>query len=112
MLLVNRIFLVSIIFFLISSIVRIFFDYQKKIQFYQDYKKQYEKEQYQNRKLKTEIIKKKSLNELEKTIRNKLNLSKANEVVILMNPVPISTPQPSPKTIPNWQKWWLIFNQK
>jgi|YNPMSStandDraft_1061717.scaffolds.fasta_scaffold88043_1 hypothetical protein len=109
---VKRIFLLFLFAFLFFSIAKNFFDYQKKIQFYQDFKKLYEKEQYQNRKLKTEIIRKKSLNELEKTIRNKLHLSKIDEVVVLMNPISILSEPPPQKPIPNWQKWWLIFTQK
>lgn len=102
---------IGIIFliFLFSSLVKNIFNYTNKNQFYQDYKNDYEKENKKNIELKTEIAKKQSVSEVEKTIRNKLNLLKENEVAIIL-PVPtltIITPTPTPA--PNYIQWWWIF---
>jgi len=105
----KRIFLWLLAIFLVYSLVRSIFSYQKRFQFYEDYKNSLEKEKKTNIELKTEIVKKKSGTEVEKTIRNKLNLLKKNEVALII-PSPNLTPHPSPTPIlPNWKKWWKIF---
>lgn len=101
--------LVIFILFLFSSLVKNLFDYRNKLQFYQQYKKEYDKEKKENITLKTEVLKKTSQTELEKTIRNKLNLLKPDEVAIILpspTPVPII---PTPFPLPNWQQWWNVF---
>jgi cell division protein FtsB len=106
---VRNIILICFVLFLFSSLVRNLFDYRNKLQFYDEYKKEYEKEKKENTALKTEVLKKTSQSELEKTIRNKLNLLKPDEVaVILPSPTPIPiTPTPTP--LPNWMQWWKLF---
>lgn len=59
--------------------------------------------------LKTQILKEKDPNEIEKTIRNKLNLSQPNEVIIM---VPSPTPTPTiaiTPTIPVYKEWAQAF---
>jgi len=85
------------------------FDYRNKLQFYQQYKGEYDKEKKANITLKTEVLKKTSNTELEKTIRNKLNLLRPDEVAVMLpspTPIPIiSIPIP----LPVWKQWWKLF---
>jgi cell division protein FtsB len=107
--LVKKIILVFFLLFLFSSLTRNIFNFQKKLQFYHDFKKEYEKEKKKNITLKTEILKKSDPNEVEKTIRNKLNLQRPDEVVIV---VPQPTPTPvviTPTPLPNWNQWLNVF---
>jgi cell division protein FtsB len=107
--LIKKVIFVLFLIFLFSSLLKNIFNYQGRLQFYQDYKKDYENERRRQRELQTAILKKKSAQELEKTIRNKLNLLKADEVAILL---PSPTPPPAtitPSSLPNWVKWWQVF---
>jgi|SRR3989339_341005 len=107
--LIKKIIGVIFVIFLFSSLIKNVFNYTSKNQFYQDYKNDYEKENKKNIELKTEIVKKQSVAEVEKTIRNKLNLLKENEVAIIL-PVPtltIITPTPTP--VPNYLQWWNLY---
>ncbi|MBI2641722.1 septum formation initiator family protein [Candidatus Roizmanbacteria bacterium] len=109
MLLLKRIIYFLLILFLFSSLTKNLFDYRKKVQFYQEFKKEYEDERQKNRELKTAILKKSDLNEIEKTIRNKLNLLKPDEVAILL---PQLTPTPmiiTPTPLPNYRQWLDVF---
>ncbi|MGB9883502.1 MAG: septum formation initiator family protein [Microgenomates group bacterium] len=103
-------FLVAILlFFLISSLLPNILNYKDKISFFNKIKTDYEKELKKNLQLKTEIAKKKSALEVEKTIRNQLNLSKEKEVVVII-PSPTIFPTPTPTVIlKNWQKWLKVF---
>lgn len=103
--------IIGIIFFvfLFSSLVKNIFNYTSKNQFFLDYKNDYEKENKKNIELKTEIIKKESVTEVEKTIRNELNLLKENEVAIIM-PVPTLTIiTPTPTLAPSWRQWVNLY---
>ncbi len=107
--LIRTIILVCFVLFLFSSLIRNIFDYRNKLQFYDEYKKEYEKEKKENTTLKTEVLKKTSQSELEKTIRNKLNLLKPDEVAVMLpspTPIPIT---PTPIPLPNWMQWWKLF---
>lgn len=100
-------FLLLLFFF--SSLTKNLFDYRSKMSFYQNYLKDYEKEKKRSVELKTQLLKKSDPNEIEKTIRNKLNLLRPDEVaIILQQPTPaptIATPTP----LPNWIQWKEIF---
>lgn len=98
-----------IIFILTTSLIKNILDYHNKYAFYQDYKNNFDKEKQNNIALKTEIRKQDSTEELEKTIRNKLNLLKPNEVAIM---IPTPTPNPViiiPSPQPNWKLWFKLF---
>ncbi|MBI3366808.1 septum formation initiator family protein [Candidatus Roizmanbacteria bacterium] len=106
---VRNIIIIIFVVFLFSSLIRNLFDYRNKLQFYEDYKKENEKEKQQNTALKTEVLKKTSQSELEKTIRNKLNLLRPDEVAVML-PSPTPTPYvPTPTPLPNWLQWWKLF---
>lgn len=101
--------LIMFVLFLFSSLVKNLFDYRDKLQFYQEYKKEYDKERKENITLKTEVLKKTSNSELEKTIRNKLNLLRPDEVAIMLSsPTPVPY-VPTPTPLPNWMQWWKLF---
>jgi len=91
--------------FFISSLLRGIIEYQKNQQFYQDYKNQYLKEKKRNTELKTQLVKTQDNYEFEKIVRDKLNLQKENEyVLVIPNPTPtVITPTPTP--VPNYKQW-------
>lgn len=97
--------------FLVFSLTRNLFEYKKNSSFYESYKNEYDKAKKENTSLKTQIIKNSDPNQVEKTIRNKLNLSKPDEVaVIIPNPTPTTiaiTPTPAPA----YQQWLNLFFQ-
>lgn len=107
--LLKNLFLIFLVIFLSSSLVRNIIDYQKKKDFFEKFKTQVEKEKKKQLTLKTEILKKTDAYQLEKTIRNKLNLAKPDETVVIL---PLPTPTPKLITLPplpNWQQWWQVF---
>lgn len=103
---------VFLIVFLLFSLLKNIFNYKDKMQFYQDYKQDYDAERKKNIELKTEIVKKKSVAEVEKTIRNDLNLLKTDEVALIL-PSPTPTPvRITPTPAPNWKQWLDLFFKK
>lgn len=107
--LAKQIFFVLLLLFLFSALLKNIFNYYSKLQFYQDFKKEYDKEKKENISLQTQILKKKSLDELEKNIRNKLNLLRPGEVAILLPTPTPSTNEATPTPAPNWVLWWKVF---
>ncbi len=101
--------LLLLFLFLISSLTRNLFEYKKNYSFYEDYKKEYEDARQKNTKLKTQILKKNDPNEIEKVIRNKLNLLRPNEIAVILpppTPTPIVT---TPTPLPVYQQWLETF---
>jgi cell division protein FtsB len=85
------------------------FNYKSKLDFFQQFKQDYDKEAKRNIELKTEVVQKKSREEVEKTIRNDLNLLKDNEIALI---IPSPTQEPStitPTPLPNWKLWLELF---
>ncbi len=84
-------------------------EYRKNLNFYEGYKTTYEQEQNRNNKLKTLLVKTEDTHEMEKTLRNKLNLTKDKESIVVIN-VPTPTPMiPTPTPAPNYQQWYKTF---
>lgn len=98
-----------VVVFIFFSLIKNIFDYQKKLLFFQEFKKEAKSEQDKNTALKTAVLKSSDINKIEKTIRDKLSLSrKGEEVVILARPTPtpiMLTPTPAPV----WRQWWGVF---
>ena len=110
--LAKRILYVIIILFLFFSLTKNLFDYGNTVQFYEGYKKDFEEQKKKNLFLKTHILKSKDPNELEKTIRNKLNLTKEGEVAIIVPEPTKALTAPSPTPAPFYQLWWnAIFGK-
>lgn len=106
---IKKIFFVLIVVFLFSSLTKNLFDYLKNLQFYKNFKENYQKENKKNISLKTQILKKSDQSEIEKTIRNKLNLLKPGEIAIIIPP-PTATPTPVVTPyIPVYKQWWQVF---
>lgn len=113
MALIKKIFLIFLFIFLFSSLVRNIFDYQKKITFYQQYEEEVKKETKKKINLQTEILKKTDPYYLEEVIRDKLNLAKPNEKVILLSPPSPTPTQPIKPTPAIWQQWQtVLFNHQ
>lgn len=106
---IKRLLLYLLILFFITSLTRSLIDYGKNQQFYQDYKNEFEKEKKRNTELKTQLVKSQDINEFEKIVRDKLNLHKPNEyILVIPNPTP-TVLTPTPTAIPNYQQWVDIF---
>lgn len=102
------VFLLFMIFFF-TSLTRSYFEYQKNVKFYKSYQEGYEKEKKKNITLKTEVLKQSDPNEIEKTIRNKLNLLRENEIALIIpEPSPTPTPVITP-VVPIYKQWWVVF---
>jgi len=100
-------FLLLLFFF--SSLTKNLLDYQNKVNFYQSYLKDYQGEKRKNTELKTQLLKKSDTYEVEKTIRNKLNLLREGEVAVIL-PQPSPTPiVVTPTPLPNYLQWKEVF---
>jgi len=98
-----------LVIFLLFLLTKNFFRYLKNYQFYQNYQENFEKEKKKNTELKTTLLKKNSFYEIEKTIRNKLNLSRPGEVAIIVPSPAITPPPPTPTLPPVYQQWLNLF---
>lgn len=107
--LAKRILYTIIVLFLFFSLTKNLFDYGNSVQFYESYKKDYEEQKKKNLTIKTNILKSKDPNELERTIRNKLNLTKEGEVAIIVPEPTVVPTTPTPLPLPNYQRWWNVF---
>ncbi len=107
--LIKKILFFSIVIFLFFSLTKNIFDYQKKYQLYLEFKNEYGAAKKQNIALKTQLLLESDPKEIEKTIRDKLNLTKPGEAVIII-PQPSPTPVVvTPTPAPNWQQWWEVY---
>lgn len=109
----KRIILGFLILFFLSSLTRNFFEYRRNLAFYEQYKKNYEEAKKRNNELKSQLVKNNDPYQVEKTIRDKLNLSKDNEVAVLL-PEPSPTPTIlTPTPVPNHLQWFdAIFGSQ
>jgi len=104
----NTVFIFLLIF-LFSSLLTNLFSYKSKLDFYQQFKQNFEKEKKRNIELKTEVVRKKNTEEIEKIIRNDLNILKDNEIALII-PSPAKTPvSVTPTPLPNWKQWWELY---
>lgn len=105
----KKIFFFFLIIFIFNALIKNIVSFQEKYQFYLLIKNQYENLKKKNIELKTQLLRKKDPQEIEKKAREKLNLAKENEIVIILpSPThPLITFTPTPQ--PNWQKWWDVY---
>lgn len=95
--------------FLVTSLLKNYNEYQKNTLFYTTLNNDLEKEKNRNNNLRMQKIKESDRLELEKTIRNKLNLVRENEIAII---VPTPTLEPTiirPTSAPVYKQWLHIF---
>lgn len=95
--------------FFLSALSKTIFEYRHNYAFYEEYRNDYEYEKKRNIELKTLLVKTKDSYEFEKNVRNKLNLHKENEVVLVIpEPTPtVLTPTLTP--IPQYRQWIDVF---
>lgn len=94
-----------LVLFFLYSLTKNFYEYRKNIAFYESYKAEYTKEKRTNSELKTQLLKNSDPHEVEKIIRNKLNLTRPDEVAVI---IPLPTPTaytPSPTPMPVYKQW-------
>lgn len=79
------------------------------MQFYKGYKEDLSAQKEKNLQLKTERLQKTSIQEVEKTIRNKLGLLKPGEIAVII-PLPTPSLAPVAKALtPVYQQWLNTF---
>lgn len=97
---------------LIVSLTGNIFDYQQKIKFFEQYKKELTEKEEKNKELKSEAVKAKDYYQVEKKIREKLNLLRPDEVAVIL-PQETPTPTPTPKQEkPPLRQWIELFGLK
>src|SRR3989338_9575647 len=102
--LINYLFII-IALFLVYSLLKTIFDYRSKFQFAESYKKAFEAEKQKNSKLKSDIVKSRDLYQVERNLREDLNMAKPGEIVVIVPKItPIPSPSPTP-IVPNYQQW-------
>ncbi len=106
---IKKIFVVFIFFLLLNGLIKSFSSFREKYQFYLNFKNEYEKLKKRNIELKTDLLRKNDLAEIEKKAREKLNLGKKDETVVIL-----SYPTPTPTIItstpkPNWKQWLGVY---
>lgn len=101
---------VGIVFlFLLVSLVKNFSEFRRNLQFYESYQSQLREVQQENARLLTQKTLKSSPREVEKTIRNQLNLLKDGEIAVIVPP-PSPTPSPVITPLPPvYRQWWNTF---
>jgi len=106
---IRRIILLFLVVFLLSSLTRSLGEYQNNQLFYQKSRAEFEKEQNLNKELQTKLIKSKDIHQFEKIVRDKLDLHKKDEyVLIIPNPTPtVNIPTPTP--LPPVSQWVEIL---
>jgi len=100
-----------VFFFLLISLIRNIADYHNSLNFYEVTKKNFEKAVEENKALKIKKLANSSAFQIEKNLRDKQNLSREHEVVII---VPPPSPTPTPRitpAIPIYAQWATIFFQ-
>lgn len=107
----KRLMIALLFIFLLSSLIKNFIEYRKNYSFYEEFRNEYEKTKRENIIIKTQIIKNNDIGQIEKTIRDRLNLLKPNEIALI---IPNPTPTPivvTPIPFPVYKQWWNIFFQ-
>ena len=100
-----------VLFFLVISLIRNVADYQRNISFYDQIKTNFEEAQLENKELKVHKQAGSSPFEVEKNLRNKQNLLRANEIIIIVpSPSSIPTPIVRPSDYP-YKQWMRLFFQ-
>ena len=104
-------FLIFISLSLIVSVVRSFWSLSKGKRVIQETEEKLETTREQQEDLKRQLARSQSPNFIEKQAREKLNLGKEGEIILILPPIsPIEEPTPTPiENLPNWQKWVKIF---
>ncbi len=109
---VRMLLLYGLVVFFILSLTKNIVEYQKNLSFYSNYKAEYTAEKKRNTELKTQLVKAQDINEFEKIVRNKLNLHKKDEtIMVIPNPTPTIL-APTPTTPPPYRQWLDVFSDR
>lgn len=108
------VFIVIFVAFALFNLARAIQDAFKAGERLNDASNELQAMQEQNRKLKSEFAIQETPDFIETQAREKLNLSKDNEVIYVIDPALLqqyleATPSPTPTPIPNWQGWIKLF---
>ena len=107
----RKIVFLIVLLFLVISFVRIALDYQRNISFYDQIKNNYNKALLENKELKVHKQAGSSAFEVEKNLRNKQNLLRENEIIVIVPPLsPFPSPFVQPTDYPARQ-WMRLFFQ-
>jgi len=107
----RKIVFLIVLIFLVVSLIRNGFDYQRNISFYNQTKTNFEKAITNNKELKLRKQASSSPFEVEKNLRNKQNLLRKDEImVIISSPSPNPTPNVVPSEYP-YKQWIRLFFQ-
>lgn len=107
---VKSLILILILSFSALSLVQAVTQFSKNTAFYNEYKNEYESEFKRNLELKTKMKTLQDVDEFEKIARDKLNLTRKNEYIIV---IPEPTPTkfvPTPTKVPNYRLWWGVIS--
>ena len=96
---------------LLVNLVKSWINLSDRLNFIKDTKIKLAEEKNEQENLKRELARTESRDFIEKQARDKLNLGKEGEFVILFpSPVLIASPTPVPEeTNTNWEKWAQLF---
>jgi len=112
--------LLAIGLYLVVSLSRSIYSLTQKTKGVDVIKKQVDEQLEENRRLNQELIEAKSPDFIELQAREKLNMAKKGETVVVIPPELITeiasreaTASSSffdhPEKVPNWKKWWKLF---
>lgn len=107
----RKVVFIIVLLFLVISLIRNVADYQRNISFYDQTKNNFEKALLENKELKMQKQSSSSPFEVEKSLRNKQNLLRNNEIILIIpSPSPFLTPIAKPSEYPYIQ-WMRLFFQ-
>lgn len=109
---IKIIFLAGFLIFLGYFLTQNIFDYQRKIDFYKQIMQEKDVEVKRTHSLNNELAKNKDIDQIERNIRQKLNLLKEKEIAVILPNISITpTPKPLP-TKTNLQLWFELLLSK
>jgi hypothetical protein len=105
---IRNIVLTLLFLFFMVAFTRNLFSYQQNLLFYKTFKDDYDATVSRNNKLKSELVKNTDTYQMEKRIRDKLNLARKNETAILLPEPTLQPISPTPTVVPTYLQWWLL----
>lgn len=93
----------------IINLSRSLFDLLKKDEIIEKTNNNLEKVEQENKDLKEKLSEVQSKDYVEKQARDKLNLGKEGEVVLILPSVSPPPPKEEKKILANWEKWLALF---
>lgn len=96
---------------LVVNVVHTWINLEKRGDIVKETAGRLEKSKQQKENLERELARVQSQEYIEKEARDKLNLGREGEVVLLLPTISTNQgPTPTPlQDVPNWQRWWKLF---